>query len=401
VRVVEPRAIGWLALIAICVVGAGCRRNEPTSAAAAPPTSASSSVAPPTTVARTTTSSTSTSTSTSSTSTSTSTSTTSTTSTSTSTTSTTVPSAIVATPALDAAFASLRDGNAAVSLTVMRDGQAITRLASGITNDGGAMTPDSPMVIASVSKLVTATSIARLVASGALAVDQPVPWADMGFATGAGWDTVTIRDLLDHTSGMPITRRSWLDDPGSCATPLAAVVAGSPGGSRGRWQYSNGNYCALGLVIEYVTGERLDAAAYRLVLDPAAIEGAHLTIDGALPGDAPYAKGVARFDRLGGAGQWVMSTDDVATMLATLTEADRAVLTYPGVLVDQYGWGHTGTVDGAVACAWLIEDGRTVIAVTVAGGRPGSGGGVCNMVVPAAAADVGLPYLGVPKRLPD
>ena len=306
-----------------------------------------------------------------------------------------------AAPALRATFATLAAGNFATSLTVLLDGQPLVQIAAGSTNGGGAVTTDTPMVVASVSKLVTALTVARLVQQGLLDVDQFVPWEVMGFAIDPAWSTVTVRDLLDHTSGIPIARKSWLDDPGPCAVPLAAVLVGPPSPERGAWVYSNGNYSALGLLVELVTGERYDAAAYRLVLTPAGISGLHLTVDGAGPDDAPYAEGVARFDRLGGAGQWMASTDDVAGLLAAITDLDRDVLTWPGIFADQYGWGHTGSVDGAFSCAWVIDDGRAVVSATVSGFTPGSGGAVCDLVLPAAAADLGLPYLGEPVRTPE
>lgn len=304
-------------------------------------------------------------------------------------------------PATRVAFALLAAGNRAASITVLLDGGVFYADAAGVTNGGGPMTTDTPMVVASVSKLVTALTMARLVEQGDLTTQQTVPWAAMGFTPAPAWQTVTVRDLLAHTSGIPIARKAWLDDPGTCATPLATVLAGSPAPERGTWLYSNGNYCALGLLIEAVSGERYDAVARRLVLDPIGITGAHLTVDGAGPDDAPYAKGVARFDRLGAAGQWMISTDDVAAMLAGVTAADREVLTYPGVIVDQYGWGHTGSVDGAVSCAWVVFGGRAVVSATVSGPRPASGGGVCDGVVPAVVSDLGLPYLGEPVRIPD
>ena len=76
------------------------------------------------------------------------------------------------------------------------------------------------------------------------------------------------------------------------------------------------------------------------------------------------------------------------------------MLTLPGVMVDQYGWGHTGTVDGARACAWVMEDGRTVLVGVIAGNRPSSGGRLCDALLPALAHDLGF-FAGPPVRLPD
>ena len=36
-----------------------------------------------------------------------------------------------------------------------------------------------------------------------------------------------------------------------------------------------------------------------------------------------------------------------------VTAADLTTLRPPGIISDQYGWGHTGTVDGAKSCAWV------------------------------------------------
>jgi hypothetical protein len=85
-------------------------------------------------------------------------------------------------------------------------------------------------------------------------------------------------------------------------------------------------------------------------------------------------------------------------VVASITDADRATMTYPAVMTDQYGWGHTGTVDGAKACAWRFAD-DTVVVGFVAGNLPGTGGGVCDRLVTALAVDLGL-LRGEPLRLP-
>ncbi len=301
--------------------------------------------------------------------------------------------------AVDAAAASLAEGNLAVSVSVLRDGRPVYGHATGTQNSGEALTTDTPMVLASVSKLVTALTVARLIEAGEMALPDAVPWTEMGLAHDPAWDGVVVGELLTHTSGMPVARRSWFDDPGSCAIPLQEALATPPTPARGAWVYSNGNYCALGLMIEARTGATFADAARELVFDPLGITGPHLTTVGAGPSDGPYAPGIARLERLGAAGTWMASSDDIAAMLAGVTPADQPVLSWPGVIVDQYGWGHTGTVDGAKACAWVMEAGRTVVVAIVAGNRPSTGGKVCDRIVPAVAADLGI-WADKPVRSP-
>jgi len=347
--------------------------------------------APTTTTSSTTTTTTTTSTTTTTTTTSTTTTTT--------TTTTVAPLPDPGMPRANAAFDGLAGSNAAASMTVVRDGRIVVSRASGTTIEGGAASSDSPMVVASVGKLLTAMTIARLDEAGSLDVDSPMPWADIAVPTHPGWADVTLRELLAHTSGMPVARPAWFVGGSECAGFLPTLLDRPPTSTRGRWTYSNGNYCALGLLIEQVTGLTLDAAAQAYLFDPIGSNGAHLTTDGQLPTDIEYRPGVERLSRLGGAGTFIVSTDDVAMMLATASDADLGVLAWPGVMIDQYGWGHTGTVDGALACVWVLEGGRTIVAATVAGRSPTTGGGICDRVVPAVADDLGIGQ-GAPDRSP-
>ena len=299
----------------------------------------------------------------------------------------------------NAAFESLAERNPAVSMSVIRDGAPVLQRASGTTVDGASASSDSPMVVASVSKLLTALEISRLEQAALTDVDGPIPWSVIGISPHPAWLDVTVRELLAHTSGMPVVRTSWFDGGDDCRSFLPSLVATPPQPYRGRWMYSNGNYCTLGLLVESTTGVPLGAAAQGLLLDPIGLSGVHLTTDGPLPGDVAHGPGLGRLSRLGGAGAYVVSTDDLALTLAAMTDDDRATLRWPGVLVDQYGWGHTGTVSGAKACAWILDDGRTVVSVTVAGNSPSTGGAVCDLVVPALGADLGNPA-GRPVRTP-
>jgi hypothetical protein len=86
-------------------------------------------------------------------------------------------------------------------------------------------------------------------------------------------------------------------------------------------------------------------------------------------------------------------------MLAAVTVADLETLRWPGIIVDQYGWGHTGTIDGAKACAWVLDERSTVLVAMVSGQRPRTGGEVCDMLLPALATDLGV-WAGDPVRNP-
>jgi len=302
-------------------------------------------------------------------------------------------------PSLAAAFNSLAGGNSAISVTVWRDHVPLFAQAAGTGAGGQPVTTDTPMVLASVSKLVTSLTVARLAQIGAIQLDAPVPWDLVGIARHPAWNDVTFRELLDHTSGMPKLLGSWTTVPGSCAIPLTTALANPPTVSRSKWLYSNGNYCALGLMIEAVTGVDRGTTARGVVFDPIGVTGPHLTTDGLFTTDGPHLEGVARLERLGGAGTWIAASDDIAAMLDSVTADDLVTLAYPAIMADQYGWGHTGTIDGAKACAWVMDQGRTIVIGIVAGSRPATGGRVCDVLVPAVAADLGI-WAGTPVRLP-
>lgn len=255
------------------------------------------------------------------------------------------------------------------------------------------------MVVASVSKLLTANLIARLDQTGEVDVDAPTPWDRIGLTPHPGWNDVTPRELLNHISGMPVVRSSWFTGADDCRTHLTTILSAPPSPHRGRWTYSNGNYCALGLLVEAVTARPLDLSAQAILLDPVGASGVHLTTGGQLPTDVAYEFGVERLSRLGGAGTFIVSTDALAETMSAVTPVDREVMTWPGMMIDQYGWGHTGTIDGAKSCVWAIEGDRTVIAATVSGGSPSTGGNLCDRIVVAAATDLGI-AAGAPDRTP-
>jgi CubicO group peptidase (beta-lactamase class C family) len=140
------------------------------------------------------------------------------------------------------------------------DGQVHLR-GFGETGRGGQpVTPDTPFVIGSVSKSMTALAVLQLVEEGLVDLDDPVVRHVEGFEVlPTAWsEEVTVRRLLEHTSGLPplagAPATTWMS-----AVPIAeaaaqvngAELADEPGTA---WTYTNANYVLLGALIEEVTG---------------------------------------------------------------------------------------------------------------------------------------------------
>ncbi len=122
--------------------------------------------------------------------------------------------------------------------------------------------------VASLTKVVATTaSAAVLVDRRQLDLDAPVGRYLPQFQGGAK-DRVTVRMLLDHTSGLPAGAPSLLNEP----TPAAArdklvtiPLARTPGTEV---IYSDVNAMLAGLVVEKVAGMALDSFAQRAVFQP-------------------------------------------------------------------------------------------------------------------------------------
>jgi CubicO group peptidase (beta-lactamase class C family) len=143
--------------------------------------------------------------------------------------------------------------------------------------------------MASVSKMVTAWGIMKLVEDGTIALDKPVNqylkrWK---FPVSQYSDRVTIRQLLSHTGG--------LDDlfgyagflPGesiqSLEESLTLTKDSTSGKSRGvtvarepgqNWLYSGGGYTVLQLLIEEVTQQSFSDYMEKAILKPLGMEKA-------------------------------------------------------------------------------------------------------------------------------
>lgn len=141
---------------------------------------------------------------------------------------------------------------------------------------GRRVTADDPAVVASVSKMVTAVGVMRLVQAGKLDLDTDV-------STYLGWKLrnprfpdipITLRLLMSHRSSLTDHAGYWQTPLGGhlrdiLKKPLAWDAKHQPGTY---FHYTNLNYPVVAQTMERVTGERFDQLMQRLVLKPLGIE---------------------------------------------------------------------------------------------------------------------------------
>lgn len=161
------------------------------------------------------------------------------------------------------------------------DARGETRVtASGLADIASrrSVTADDPVRVASVSKLVVAIGVLRLVEAGRLDLDADV-------SDRLGWklrnpafpDTpITLRLLLSHRSSLTDTIDYVLPLDAEMRAVLEDPRAWDAGHAPGSWfRYTNFNFPVIAAVMERATGARFDRLMARLVLKPLGIDGCY------------------------------------------------------------------------------------------------------------------------------
>jgi CubicO group peptidase (beta-lactamase class C family) len=228
-------------------------------------------------------------------------------------------------------------GVPSASIAVVRGGRVVLAKAYGKQSEANRP-PDARALyqIASISKQFTAAALLLLEDEGRLSLNDTVGRYVPGITGG---DRITLRQLLDHTSGLqdywpqdfsfpamanPVTPQQILDR--WAKKPLDF----EPGT---QWQYSNTGYVAAGLVVERVAGmpllDFLQARIFRplgiraidqdLAVGPGFPQGYKRFALGPVRPETPAAHGW-----LYAAGELAMSAEDLAKW--NIARLDRAIL---------------------------------------------------------------------------
>ena len=163
-----------------------------------------------------------------------------------------------------------------ILLHVKDRGVEARRYTAGVTDlaTRADLMPTARFRVGSITKTFVATIVLQLIGEGRLELDEPIGRRLPGLVTNGS--RVTVRQLLNHTSGLP----NYTGDPELLAgiarnrvwKPKELVALAErqrqqsvPGTAFG---YSNTNYIVAGLLIEAVTGHALGRALNRRIFLP-------------------------------------------------------------------------------------------------------------------------------------
>ena len=164
-----------------------------------------------------------------------------------------------------------------ISAAVSDNGVIVWQGASGKANvaAGTALTPASLFRYASITKQFTAALILKLSEDGRLSLDDTLGKL-MFFETPTAWHAVTVRQLLNHTSGIPsyTSKPGWMTEANT-ARPITTQqlidltrdqpLDFAPGSA---FRYNNSGYALLSAIAEKLTGKPWYAALRERITGP-------------------------------------------------------------------------------------------------------------------------------------
>lgn len=301
----------------------------------------------------------------------------------------------------------VRDG-APGAMVYARDRRAMWTVGAG-TAELGTQRPirsGDRVRVASNTKMFTASVVLQLVAEGKVGLDDAIEEYLPGLVAGNGYDgrAITVRQLLQHTSGMADYIADILADPAGADHPWAPAdlvhigLSHPPLFAPGTgWAYSNTGYVVLGMLVESVTGKDIGTEITQRLIEPLHLRDTSYPAAGDRRIPGPHAHGYYAFSgrpvadvtelepSIPGAAAALISTGPDLTRFVRALLAGRVVP--PGLLAQMrttvpaqgpdYGlgireiplpcggtaWGHAGDMPGFDSFAAATEDGRAAFVV--------------------------------------
>jgi CubicO group peptidase (beta-lactamase class C family) len=170
------------------------------------------------------------------------------------------------------------------AIAVVQDGEQVHSAAFGQADESGRpMTAQTPVLLASTSKSLTAIAVMQQVEAGRLRLDEPVqtylPWFTLRDSRASD---ITVRHLLHQASGMAAKDTAFegsnAQGPEALEEGVRALsnsrLAGAPGAAFG---YANANFNILGLLVQTVSGQPFGDYIEQHVFEPLGMTHSHPT----------------------------------------------------------------------------------------------------------------------------
>lgn len=188
-----------------------------------------------------------------------------------------------------------------VSASVIIPGHGLWQGASGVSHSGVNITPGKYLGIGSNTKTFLSALTMKLAEMNVIKIDDSLhKWIEAFQFVDS---TITIRQLLNHTSGIfsisekPGYADSILANPNRHWTPeeILNSFLSTPYFPKGQsFRYSNTNYIILGMIIKSATGDQVSTKLNELILDPLGLNDTFLAVEEVVPDTIahPWANGI-------------------------------------------------------------------------------------------------------------
>lgn len=301
------------------------------------------------------------------------------------------------------------------SVAITKKGRLVYAKGFGWANEADSIEVDPHHVfrVASVSKLITAVTIMKLIEEEKLAIDDVV-FGPKGILKKEEYrkyadkrvENITVHHLLNHTAGwntgigdpvfnsLYVARKKNIEPPAQIENVIEYALEHKLSGKPGKmYKYSNLGYCVLGEIIEEITGMEYEDYVQFAILHPLGIYDMHIgnsfeedlfvnevryytrhttqkiwAYDGSRQ-LVPIVYGGNNVQMLGAAGGWVASAPELAKFMVAidgfesrsdiLSEKTIKQMTHANSRsrkligwrgTDGYGtWWRTGTMSGTSA----------------------------------------------------
>lgn len=218
---------------------------------------------------------------------------------------------------------------------VLENGNVLSASAYGYSNyeAGEKNTLDTLFPVASLQKIMTATLVVKEISQGKLSYETTLSdfYPDIAYS-----DEITIRDLLDQTSGIQMDEIAPDNVLTTQKEQMDYVLDNLESTGEMTFSYTNANYSLLAGILSTISGEEYETLFTKEIIEPLHLSNTFFwdTVSDKKVAQAynssillgEYATGTDDFmaakplySSLIGAGNVLMSVEDLATYLESLT----------------------------------------------------------------------------------